>query len=126
MLPMAVERERWKPPPYLHPWDKPQRPFHTWAVDLITGLTPPGPAGETVLAVAVCCFTKWVEAAPLASKSSHDTTWWLHRDVSCRYGTPALIRCDQGREFMGDFSDYCRMMGIALSPVARANPRANG
>ena len=125
-LPLTAEHEKWKPPPYLSPWAKPQRPFHTWAVDLIVGLKPPGPGGETVLIVGVCCFTKWVEAAMLGSKSSADTAWWLHKDIVCRFGVPALVRCDLGREFMGEFAEYCSQMGITLAPVTRANPRANG
>lgn len=76
--------------------------------------------------VAIDVFTKWPEAGPLLTKSSHHTTEWIHREVVCRYGVPALIRCDLGREFMGEFDGYCRDMGITISRVCRANPRANG
>lgn len=76
--------------------------------------------------VACDAFTKWVEAGPIASKSSSDTARWLHSEIVCRYGVPAVIRCDLGKEFLGEFARYCAHMGIARLPVCRAHPRANG
>jgi hypothetical protein len=53
--------------------------------------------------VAVCPFSKWIEAAPLPDKRSHTVMSWFHEQIICRFGVPWGIRIDQGREFKGDF-----------------------
>jgi hypothetical protein len=63
-LPSFLEHTTWRPPQHLQPSNKATAPFHTWCVDLVTGLDP-GPNGKTILVVGVCAFSKWVEAAPL-------------------------------------------------------------
>ncbi len=98
MRPQQLENSHWKPPPYLQPSKKSLHPFHTWCIDLITNL-PPGKNGETILIVAVCMFSKWVEAAPLVDRKSSTTAAWVHQSIVCRYGVPRVIRCDSGKEF---------------------------
>ena len=44
----------------------------------------------------------------------------------CRYGVPAIVRCDQGTEFDGDFSNLCAHYGIIQRWISSLNPRANG
>ena len=44
----------------------------------------------------------------------------------CRYGVPTCLRVDRGSEFKGKVVRYCKSMGIALTPIATQNPRANG
>lgn len=66
-MPTKVERMKWTPPKYLYPIPKGVRPFSMWVVDTITGLHPPDQNGCTVLAVAICTFSKWVECGPVRS-----------------------------------------------------------
>ena len=75
---------------------------------------------------AVCHFSKWVEAAPLADKSSQGTTHWLHSQIVCRFGVPWGLRVDQGTEFKGAFREYCAHLGIQLLPIFTSHPQANG
>ena len=103
LLPNAVEAARFKPPPHLHPHHKGTRPFHTWAIDLITNLTPPGPRGEVHAIVCVCAFSKWVEIGPITNRQSSTVTRWFHSEITNRYGSPAAVRCDRGKEFEGAF-----------------------
>ena len=53
----------------------------------------------TIMVVAVCPLSKWLEAAPLPNHSSSTVACWLHLEVVYQYGTPKLIRCDRGGEF---------------------------
>ena len=94
-------------------------------MDLITGL-PPGPNGETILVVAICAFSKWVEAAPLPDRSSTTLAQWMHVAIVCRFGVPRVVRSDQGREFRGAFGAYLERLGIHHALVSVAHPRANG
>lgn len=99
-----------KPPPYLWPTPKATSAFHTWAVDLLSHLG--GDRSMRYLIVAVCPFSKWVEAGPLPDKQSSTVTTWFHSHVVCRYGAPACVRTDRGGEFKGDFAAYLERLGV--------------
>ena len=91
---MQREAAKFKAPPHLHPNWKGRGPFSMWCIDLVTHLEPPGRNGETTMVVAVCPFSKWVEAAPLVDKSAQTTVQWLHSEIVCRYRVPVAIRVD--------------------------------
>jgi hypothetical protein len=69
--PTQVEKAKFTALPHIKATWKGRAPFRLWALDLVTRLLPPGKNGETTLGVAVCPFSKWVEAQPLPDKSSH-------------------------------------------------------
>ena len=64
-----IENAKFKPPKYLHPVPKGNRPFVEWSVDCIV-LTPPDKQGRQIAVVAVDSFTKWVEIGVLSDHSS--------------------------------------------------------
>ena len=55
--------------------------------------------------VAVDPFSKWVEAGELPDHRSATIAAWVHREIVCRYGVPALIRTDRGTEFAGNLQN---------------------
>ena len=71
------ERAKFRQPDALTPCFKEVGPLRAWSIDLITGL-PEGSNGETVAAVAVNVFAKFVVATPLADKSSRTVAWWFY------------------------------------------------
>ena len=73
---------------------------------MITNLVPRGPNGKRYLIVAVCAYTKWVEAGALTGKSAKEIADWVHANIVRRFGVPLLIRTDQGTEFAGWFKEY--------------------
>lgn len=93
LLPVQIERAKFHEAPYLFPTTKTVGPFHTFAIDIITGLDPTT-AGYTILVVCVCVFTKWIEAAVLPSRSSATIRDWFHANIVCRFGKPAAVRSD--------------------------------
>ena len=54
---MQIERAKFLEALYLFPTTKTVGPFHTYAIDIITGLDPTT-AGYTILVVCVCVFMK--------------------------------------------------------------------
>ena len=42
---------------------------------------------------------------------SHKTSRFLHEDIICRYGVPAVIWCDQGKELRGTLLLCASTMG---------------
>lgn len=125
-MPYQVEAAKFKPPRFITPSWKGQQPFSLWSLDLVTRLFPPGPRGEDILIVAVCPFSKWVEAGPLPDRSSTTVAAWVHEHIVCRYGVPRAFRVDQGKEFTGGFREYCDGWGIRRVPIFTAHPQANG
>jgi transposase InsO family protein len=112
--------------PYIKATWKGRAPFRLWALDLVTRLLPPGKNGETTLGVAVCPFSKWIEAQPLPDKSSHTIMQWFHFRIVCQFGVPWGVRVDQGTEFKGRFQEYCEYLGIKILTIYTAHPQANG
>ena len=72
--------------------------------------------------MAVDCFSKWVEVVPLRDKRAETVAQWLYRELVPRFGKPRWIRCDRGREFMGEFKDLCGEMGITIRLASAAHP----
>ena len=70
-LPSQVERAKFKPPPYLFPTEKGDRPLVVWSLDCIVGLSPPAPDGATACVVGTCAFSKFVEVARITSVDSY-------------------------------------------------------
>ncbi|VFQ90401.1 unnamed protein product, partial [Cuscuta campestris] len=62
-------------------------PFARWGVDLV-GALPRGTGNVRYVIVAIDYFTKWVEAAPLASITGAQCQKFLAKQVICRFGVP--------------------------------------
>ena len=75
---------------------------------------------------AVDAMTKWVEVGALRDKASATVAAWFHENITCRYGPPARVRSDRGREFMGAFTQYLEGIGCKQNFIFSAHPRANG
>ena len=101
-------------------------PLHTWAIDSVVRLKPPDPAGRQYLVVCVDVFSKWLEYGILGELSSGAVTYWFHENITCRFGVPFSVHCDNGLEYRGDFAKYCEDLGIRRSPVSVNHPQANG
>ena len=74
------------------------------------------------LLVAVDCFSKWVEVVPLRDKRAETVAQWLYRELIPRFGKPRWIRCDRGREFMGEFKNLCGELGVTIRLSSAAHP----
>ena len=95
----------------LYPTEKGFRQFQIWAVDLAPSL-PVDKDGESVLAIAVDCFSKWVECAKLPSKEPKHIAAWFEQEILARYGTPMVVRTDNGLEFEGEFQELLDTYGV--------------
>ena len=67
-------------------------------VDLVGPL--PISEGQSYLFTVIDRYTRWVEAIPLASMTSEDCAKALLRHWISRFGVPAQIVSDQGRQFV--------------------------
>ncbi|XP_072088039.1 uncharacterized protein [Arachis hypogaea] len=68
-----------------------------WGVDLL-GPFPVTASQVKYLIVATNCYTKWVEAEPLASISSTNCQKFLLRQVIARFGIPKIVVSDNSTQ----------------------------
>ena len=94
---LSVQKKRavWRLSPYFIPTHKGYQPFRTWTSNCIVGLQPPAPNGGTVVVIAIDAWTKWVEYRIINPLDSCETSRFLHEDIICCYGLPAVVWCDQ-------------------------------
>ena len=55
--------------------------------------------GNRYVLVIVDCFSRWTEACPLTNKTAVAVADAFFQLIICRFGMPAVIHSDQGREF---------------------------
>ena len=95
---------------------------YRWSLDF-AGLLVVTPRGPKYVLVMVEHFSKWIELVALPQKSTMlAATAFLGR-VLARFGAPAEILTDQGREFLGaqhcDTLRYARIRSVAYEPELR-------
>ena len=99
------------------PW-----PFQQWGLDIL-GPLPIGKGQCKFIIVAVDYFTKWAEAAPLATI----TEQFVWRAFICRFGIPRGLVSDNGKQFdNAKFRDLCEELGIKNYCSSPAHPQSNG
>ena len=121
----TVERQWFTRQTPLTPCPQPSKACEGWSMDLITDL-PPSAEGHTFVMVIVDCFTKWVELYPLRSKSAAEIASVLYREFLPRFGRPAWIRVDAGREWLAETTQLADYIGTVIRTAASGYPRTNG
>lgn len=107
----------------LHPIQKPIAAFQVIHMD-ITGKLGTSNDQQYVI-VTIDAFTKYILFYFATNKNPHSTLAALKRSVHL-FGTPLQIIVDGGREFLGEFKDYCERNGIDIHAIAPGVSRANG
>ena len=67
-------------------------------------------------------FSKYVELGALKSKSSEEICKWFDANILCRYGSPFVLRTDQGTEFLGALSTLCKDHSIEMRKISSHHP----
>ena len=72
-------------------------------------------------------FTKWKETYAIPNHTSQTVADKLTTEFICRFGTPARIHTDQGREFESLlFAELCKLLGINKSRTTPYHPQSDG
>jgi len=102
------------------PW-----PFSRWGVDIL------GPfllaKGQVkFLIVAVDYFTKWIEAEPIATITTHKVQNFLGKHVICRHGLSHNVVTDNGRQFTDRHHEqFFKGLGIKHLVTSVEHPQTN-
>jgi hypothetical protein len=75
---------------------------YRWSLDF-AGPLPITPRHNKYVLVMTEHFSKWIELVALLDKFSEGTAYSFLDRVLSRFGVPAEVLTDQGREFLGEF-----------------------
>ena len=69
------------------------------------------PKGNRYVLVMVDCFSRWTEACPLPNKTTLAIADAFFQMIVCRFGMPAVIHSDQGREYEKNMTQELCLLG---------------
>ena len=98
---------------------------YRWSLDFAGPLLPTSRGAKYVL-VMVEHFSKWIELVALPQNSSELAAAAFLDRVLARFGAPAEVLTDQGREFLGAFEELCTQALIDHRTTSRDHPEADG
>ena len=78
------------------------------------------------IVVMVDYFTKVAEFVPVYSKEPLQVAQAFYTGWVCRYGTPAHVTTDNGKEFATDFGHMLARLGVEHITTSVRHPAANG
>jgi hypothetical protein len=96
-----------------------------WSLDFAGPLLVTPRHNKYVL-VMIEHFSKWIELVALPDKFSEGATFSFLDRVLSRFGAPAEVLTDQGREFLGEFQTLCEQALIDYRTTSRDHPEADG
>ena len=102
------------------PW-----PFAQWGIDII-GLLPTAPAQKKLLLVAIDYFSKWIEAGAFSSIKGRDVTWFIWKNIVCRFGILRSIMSNNEPQFDSRvYRDFCQELKIKNLYSTPQYPQSN-
>jgi transposase-like protein len=98
---------------------------YRWSLDFAWPL-PITPRHNKYVLVMIEHFSKWIELVALPDKFSEGAAYSFLDRVLSRFGAPAEVLTDQGREFLGEFQTLCEQAMIDHRTTSRDHPEADG
>lgn len=101
-------------------------PMERVGVDIL-GPFPVTESGNRYVLVAMDYFTKWPEAYAVPDQSAATTAERLVEEMFTRFGAPAELHSDQGRNFESQvFGEVCRRLGVTKTRTTPLHPQSDG
>ena len=102
---------------------------HRWdhvAMDILD-MSVTTPRGNQYVLVMVDHFLRWTEACPLPNKMALAVADAFFQQIVCRFGMPAVIHSDQGREFENNLmQELCLLCGAHKTRTTPYHPASDG
>lgn len=101
-------------------------PMERVGVDIL-GPFPVTEAGNRYVFVAMDYFTKWPVAYAVPDQSASTTAGKLVDEMFTRFGVPAELHSDQGRNFEAQvLGEVCRLLGVKKTQTTPLHPQSDG
>ncbi|MCG7878903.1 MAG: RNase H-like domain-containing protein, partial [Candidatus Thiodiazotropha endolucinida] len=102
------------------------QPMERIATDIL-GPLPETENGNKYILVMSDYFTKWVESVAIPDQTAVTVASALVQEVVCRFGTPAYIHSDQGRQFEGAvYQEVFNLLGMKKTRTTPYHPESDG
>ena len=109
----------------LAPLDMPSHRFQALHLDIVGPL--PECEGFSYLLTIIDRYSRWLEAVPLSSITAEACARALLRHWIARFGTPATVVTDRGRQFVSQlWSELSLLLGVQLRQTTSYHPQSNG
>ncbi|KAJ8337204.1 hypothetical protein SKAU_G00384240 [Synaphobranchus kaupii] len=101
-------------------------PMERVGVDVL-GPFPVTDSGNRYILVAMDYFTKWPEAFAIPDQSAATTAERLVEEMFTRFGAPAELHSDQGRNFESQLmAEVCKRLGVTKTRTTPLHPQSDG
>ena len=101
-------------------------PLERIAIDVL-GPLPETHRGNKYILVVGDYWTKWMEAYAIEDQQAETVAEKLVCEFVCRFGAPAELHSDQGRNFESlVFQEMCRLLGISKTRTTPYHPCSDG
>ena len=101
-------------------------PLQRVTIDIL-GFEKTSTRGNKYVLVIVDTLTKWAEALPMPDEKAETVARLLVEEFVCRFGIPAQLHSDQGRQFEAAvFQEMCQLLGIHKTRTTPLHPQSNG
>ena len=101
-------------------------PMERIATDIM-GELPETADGNKYILVVSDYFSKWTESFAMPNIEAKTVARIIVEEVVARFGVPAYIHSDQGRQFESQlFSEVCMILGIKKTRTCPYNPQSDG
>ncbi|KAJ8333917.1 hypothetical protein SKAU_G00412360 [Synaphobranchus kaupii] len=93
----------------------------------VLGPFPVTDSGNRYILVAMDYFTKWPEAFAIPDQSAATTAERLVEEMFARFGAPAELHSDQGRNFESQLlAEVCKRLGVTKTRTTPLHPQSDG
>ncbi|KAA3461425.1 RNA-directed DNA polymerase [Gossypium australe] len=97
-----------------------------WGMDVIGSISPKASNGHRFIFGVIDYFTKWVEAASYASVTKSAVSWFLKKEIICRYGMPERIISDNASNLNNStIVEVCSQFKIKHHNLSPYRPKRN-
>ena len=101
-------------------------PLQRVTIDIL-GFEKTSTRGNKYVLVIVDTLTKWAEALPMPDEKAETVARLLVEEFVCRFGIPAQLHSDQGRQFEAAvFQEMCQLLGIHKTRTTPLHPQSDG
>eukprot|EP00731_Ephydatia_muelleri_P029947 Em0021g470a len=101
-------------------------PMQRIAMDIL-GPLPLTPCSNKYILVIGDYFTKWTEAFPMSDMEAGTVAKLFVNEFVVRYGAPACLHTDQGRNFESNLvKEICRLLEILKTRTTPYHPQSDG
>jgi transposase InsO family protein len=113
-----------KPPP-LHPLPNPERPNVRIHADLFGPMLAAGRQHKYILCITDA-FTKYAMVTAVENKEAETVAKAIFNDWFCKFGIPAQIHTDGGKEFVNKLSnELFQLLNVQHTKTTPAHPQCN-